>query len=52
MRFTDEDEHVTTGVLYEVQRPTLLDELSDIERRARGNGPAPSRADFLGAFAL
>lgn len=52
MRFTDEGEHVTTGVLYEVQHPTLLDELSDIELRARGNGTAPSRADLLGAFAL
>ncbi|HEX6642618.1 MAG TPA: 2-oxoacid:ferredoxin oxidoreductase subunit beta [Thermoanaerobaculia bacterium] len=51
MRFTVEGEHVT-GVLYEVQRPTLRDERSDIERRARGNGPPPSRADFLGAFAL
>jgi len=52
LRFTDEQELVTTGVLYEVSRPTLLDELEDIERRARGTGPVPSRSDFLGAFAI
>ena len=50
MRFTDEHGHLTTGVLYEVTRPTLLDELAEIERRARGNGGAPRREQFLAAF--
>ncbi|HET7433388.1 MAG TPA: 2-oxoacid:ferredoxin oxidoreductase subunit beta [Thermoanaerobaculia bacterium] len=50
LRFTDEQEQVTTGVLYEVNRPTLLDELSHIERRARGEKPAATRSDFLAAF--
>ena len=50
LRFTDEGEHVTTGVLYEVVRPSLLDELADIERRARGAKGRPRREDFLAAF--
>ncbi|HEX7831402.1 MAG TPA: thiamine pyrophosphate-dependent enzyme, partial [Thermoanaerobaculia bacterium] len=52
MRLTDEGEHVTTGVLYEAHRPTLLDELVDIERRARGAHAIPRRDDFLAAFQL
>lgn len=52
LRFTDEPEQITTGVLYEVNRPTLLDELADIERRARGEKPLATRSEFLGAFAL
>jgi 2-oxoglutarate ferredoxin oxidoreductase subunit beta len=52
LRFTDEHEQVTTGVLYEVNRPTLLDELVEIERRARGTGAVPSRSDFLAGFAI
>ena len=47
LRFTDEQEQVTTGVLYEVTRPTLLESLAGIEDRARG-----SRSDFLAAFQL
>jgi hypothetical protein len=50
LRFTDEGEHLTTGVLYEVARPSLLDELAEIERRARRE--APSRDAILRAFQL
>jgi 2-oxoglutarate ferredoxin oxidoreductase subunit beta len=50
LRFTDEQEHLTTGVLYEVQRPTLLEELAKIEHRARGNGARPTRQSILEAF--
>ena len=52
LRFTGEHEHLTTGVLYEVERATLLDELVEIERRAKGNLPPPARTDFLNAFAI
>lgn len=53
LRFTDEHEVVTTGVLYEVNRPTLLDELADIDHRARGaNARPPARTEFLAAFRL
>lgn len=50
LRFTDEREHLTTGVLYDVTRPTLVDELAAIELRARGDGPPPTRDAFLRAF--
>ena len=50
LRFTDEHETLTTGVLYEVHRPTLLDELAEIERRARGDGRPAMREQFLAAF--
>ena len=50
LRFTDEHEHLTTGVLYDVTRPTLIDELAAIELRARGDGPPPTRDEFLRAF--
>jgi len=49
LRLCDEHDAVTTGVLYEVQRSTLLDELVTIENRARGE-TAPSREDFLRPF--
>ncbi|MDP9191247.1 MAG: 2-oxoacid:ferredoxin oxidoreductase subunit beta [Acidobacteriota bacterium] len=48
LRFTDELEIVTTGVLYEVSRPTLLESLAGIEDRARTG----TRGDFLAAFQL
>jgi 2-oxoglutarate ferredoxin oxidoreductase subunit beta len=48
LRFTDEPEIVTTGVLYEVSRPTLLESLAGIEDRARSG----TRGDFLAAFQL
>lgn len=50
LRFTDEHEHLTTGVLYDVTRPTLIDELAAIELRARGDGPSTTRDEFLRAF--
>ena len=50
LMFANEHEKLTTGVLYEVQRPSLLDELAEIERRARGNAPRPVPEDFLRPF--
>jgi len=50
LRFTDEREHLTTGVLYDVMRPTLIEELAAIELRARGDGAPPTRDQFLRAF--
>ena len=52
LRFTAEHATLTTGVLYEVHRPSLLDELGAIERRARGQAPMPTRTDFLAAFSV
>jgi 2-oxoglutarate/2-oxoacid ferredoxin oxidoreductase subunit beta len=50
LRLTDEHDQLTTGVLYEIQRPTLLDELAEIERRARGKTAPPTRSSILAAF--
>jgi 2-oxoglutarate ferredoxin oxidoreductase subunit beta len=48
LRFTNEEEVVTTGVLYEVQHQTLLDEMGAI--RAKAQTTAATRADVLNAF--
>jgi len=51
LRLTNEDDHLTAGVLYEVQRPTLVDQLIDIRDRARGDASPPTRHDILRSFA-
>jgi len=51
LRFTSEPEHLTTGVLYEIQRPTLLDEMMEIRDKAVGQAPPPSRDEMLRVFA-
>lgn len=51
LRLTNEDDHLTAGVLYEVQRPTLVDKLIDICDRAQGGASPPTRHDILRSFA-
>ena len=51
LAFTSEGEHLTTGVLYEIQRPTLLDEMMEIRDKAAGQAPPPGRDEILRAFA-
>jgi 2-oxoglutarate ferredoxin oxidoreductase subunit beta len=50
LRFTNERDVLSAGVLYEVQRPTLIDEMQEIEGKASLRGPAPRREDLLRAF--
>ena len=50
LRFTDETDILTTGVLYNVSRPTLVDHMKEIERVARGDRPAPTMEKMLAAF--
>ncbi|HEV8660261.1 MAG TPA: 2-oxoacid:ferredoxin oxidoreductase subunit beta, partial [Thermoanaerobaculia bacterium] len=52
LRFTGETDHLTVGVLYEVARPTLVEQMAEIERRARGEGKPPAREDFLSQFQM
>jgi 2-oxoglutarate ferredoxin oxidoreductase subunit beta len=52
LRFTDEHELLTTGVLYEVNRPTLLDQLAGIEHRAHGANGRPGRDAILATFTM
>jgi 2-oxoglutarate ferredoxin oxidoreductase subunit beta len=51
LRFTSEDEHLTTGVLYDIQRATLVDEMMEIRDKAIGQAPPPGRAEILRVFA-
>jgi 2-oxoglutarate ferredoxin oxidoreductase subunit beta len=52
LRFTNEEEqHLTVGVLYDVQRPTLVDELMEIRHLAGGAVAPPTRSEILRAFA-
>jgi len=48
--YVSETDVVTTGVLYEVQNPTLVDEILDIRWRAQGDRQPPTRKDLLKAF--
>ena len=50
LTFTNEHGIVTAGVLYEVQRPTLVDEMKEIATRALAKLPSPTKADMLRAF--
>ncbi|HEU4522786.1 MAG TPA: 2-oxoacid:ferredoxin oxidoreductase subunit beta [Thermoanaerobaculia bacterium] len=49
LRFTNEEGVVTTGVLYAIQHPTLIDEMTEIAGKASAR--ASARADMLAAFA-
>lgn len=51
LRFTSEDEHLTTGVLYDIQRPTLVDEMMEIRDKAVGQAAPPGREEILRVFA-
>jgi hypothetical protein len=48
LRFTNETEHLTTGVLFETRRPTLVEEMLEIRearasQRSTSGSPIPSR---------
>jgi 2-oxoglutarate ferredoxin oxidoreductase subunit beta len=51
LRFTSESEHLTVGVLYETQRPTLVDKMMEIRDKAIGQAPPLARDEILRAFA-
>ncbi|MEA2235348.1 MAG: 2-oxoglutarate/2-oxoacid ferredoxin oxidoreductase subunit beta [Thermoanaerobaculia bacterium] len=51
LSLTSEAEHLTTGVLYETQRPTLIDEIMEIRDKAVGQAPPPGREEILRMFA-
>lgn len=51
LRLCSEPEHLTTGVLYDVERPTLLGEMMSIRWRAQGDAPPPTRTEMLQTFA-
>jgi 2-oxoglutarate ferredoxin oxidoreductase subunit beta len=49
LQFTNEQGVLTAGVLYEVEHPTLVDEMKEIAGKAAVRG-VPARADLLRAF--
>ena len=51
LRLCGETDHLTIGVLYEVERPTLLGELMSIRWRAQGDAAPPTREEMLRTFA-
>ncbi len=50
MRFTREKDVVTEGVLYEVQQPTIGDQIKAIREKAQGGKPAPDTKEILKTF--
>jgi 2-oxoglutarate/2-oxoacid ferredoxin oxidoreductase subunit beta len=50
LRFTNEDAIITTGVLYDVEHPTLVEEMLEIRAKAQGIKGVPARAEMLKAF--
>jgi 2-oxoglutarate ferredoxin oxidoreductase subunit beta len=50
LAFTNEDQIVTTGILYDVDRPTLVDEMSMIREKAMASRPNATKADLLRRF--
>jgi 2-oxoglutarate ferredoxin oxidoreductase subunit beta len=50
LTFTNERDVLTAGVLYEVQRPTLVEEMEKIQGKAALRGAAPRREELLRAF--
>jgi 2-oxoglutarate ferredoxin oxidoreductase subunit beta len=48
--YVSETDVVTTGVLYEVDNKTLVDEILEIRWRAQGDRQPPTRKDLLKAF--
>lgn len=51
LRFTDEGDALTVGVLYDVKRPTLVDQMAAIAQRATSAKGRPPLNDFLTSFA-
>jgi 2-oxoglutarate ferredoxin oxidoreductase subunit beta len=50
MRYTREGDVLTTGVLYEVHEPSLLDRLGEVKVKASKGRPAPTTRQLLERF--
>jgi 2-oxoglutarate ferredoxin oxidoreductase subunit beta len=51
LRYTREKDLLTTGVLYEVAEPSLLDRMAEVRQKAQKAGPVTRTEDVLAAFA-
>jgi 2-oxoglutarate ferredoxin oxidoreductase subunit beta len=50
MRYTREPDVMTTGILYEIEQPSLNELLEQTRIRAMGDDPAPTTQEILEAF--
>jgi len=50
LAYTRETDVLSVGVLYEVQKPSLVDRIQGIRELARRAGPEPSTADIVRSF--
>ncbi|MHB0969870.1 MAG: 2-oxoacid:ferredoxin oxidoreductase subunit beta [Thermoanaerobaculia bacterium] len=50
LQYTREIEHLTVGVLYEIDKPSLLDQIGGINERAKAWGPTPTTKKMLEGF--
>jgi 2-oxoglutarate ferredoxin oxidoreductase subunit beta len=50
LRYTRETDAVTTGVLYEVRQPSLLERMDEVRRKAQEVGAVSTAAEVLAAF--
>jgi len=50
LRFTNETEGLSIGVLYNISHPTLVDEMLEVRWKAQGDRLPPTRTDMLKAF--
>jgi 2-oxoglutarate ferredoxin oxidoreductase subunit beta len=51
LAYTRETDSLTTGVLYEVREPSLVERIEEVRAKAMKAGPVTSTADLLRAFA-
>jgi 2-oxoglutarate ferredoxin oxidoreductase subunit beta len=51
LAYTRETDTLTTGLLYEVREPTLVERIEEVRAKAMKAGPVTSTADVLRAFA-
>jgi len=50
VKYTREKDKITTGILYEVESPSLTDRLEDIKERAMAGNGSPSTKEMLESF--
>jgi 2-oxoglutarate ferredoxin oxidoreductase subunit beta len=50
LKYTREVGVMTTGILYEVKEPSLLERLDEVKRLSLAGGPAPTTSDIIGSF--
>ncbi|HSN56627.1 MAG TPA: 2-oxoacid:ferredoxin oxidoreductase subunit beta [Candidatus Sulfomarinibacteraceae bacterium] len=50
IQYTREKDKITVGVLYEVEAPSLTDQLESMKERAMAGGEAPSTKEILSRF--